>query len=177
MPVIRLATTEDARELAELAERTFRDAFGAMNTPADMDLHCRSAYGDAIQAAEIADPDRVTLVSEQGGRLTGYAQLRWGAAPSCVRAGAPGELLRLYVDKEWHGTGVAQRLMAECIAQMRAHGSDVVWLGVWERNPRAIAFYKKFGFVEVGEHVFPVGTDPQRDIIMVRPVEPGPPGR
>jgi ribosomal protein S18 acetylase RimI-like enzyme len=46
----------------------------------------------------------------------------------------------------------------------------VVWLGVWERNPKAIAFYKKFGFREVGAHVFPLGSDPQRDVVMARPV-------
>jgi ribosomal protein S18 acetylase RimI-like enzyme len=53
---------------------------------------------------------------------------------------------------------------------MASHGSDVAWLGVWERNTKAIAFYKKFGFHEVGEHVFPLGTDAQRDIVMARPV-------
>ena len=45
-------------------------------------------------------------------------------------------------------------------------GCDVVWLGVWERNPRAISFYRKVGFAEVGEHVFQLGSDPQRDVVM-----------
>jgi diamine N-acetyltransferase len=67
-------------------------------------------------------------------------------------------------------------LMATCIKEMENRESDVVWLGVWERNPRAMAFYKKFGFGEVGEHVFPLGTDPQRDVIMARPVFNRPPG-
>jgi len=66
--------------------------------------------------------------------------------------------------------------MATCIKEMENRESDVVWLGVWERNPRAMAFYKKFGFGEVGDHVFPLGTDPQRDIIMARPVFNRPPG-
>jgi ribosomal protein S18 acetylase RimI-like enzyme len=56
---------------------------------------------------------------------------------------------------------------------MERRGSDVVWLGVWERNPRAIAFYRKFEFREAGEHVFPVGNDPQRDIVLVRPLARG----
>jgi RimJ/RimL family protein N-acetyltransferase len=60
--------------------------------------------------------------------------------------------------------------MNACIDVMRDRRSDVVWLGVWERNPRAIAFYRKFGFVEVGDKVFPLGTDPQRDIVMARSV-------
>lgn len=53
-------------------------------------------------------------------------------------------------------------------AQLRFGAADVVWLGVWERNPRAIAFYRRSGFVEVGEHVFQLGSDPQRDVIMAK---------
>lgn len=174
MPVIREATRADARPLSELAERTFRDTFGAVNTAADMDLHCRSSYGEHVQAAEISCADRLTLVAEHEGDLVAYAQLRWGPVPACVAARAAGEIQRLYVSSAWHGTGVARDLMSACLAALRARGSDVAWLGVWERNPRAIAFYRKLGFVEVGDHVFPLGTDPQRDVVMMRPLD-GPP--
>jgi ribosomal protein S18 acetylase RimI-like enzyme len=153
-----------------MAEGTFRDTFSAMNKPEDMDLHCQSAYGAAIQAAEIASPHMVTLLYEQGKRLLGFAQLRWAIAPKCVIAEAPGEIQRLYVVSDAKGKGVAHELMNACIDEMVRRGSDVIWLGVWERNPRAIAFYKKFNFREVGEHVFPLGTDPQRDVVMARPV-------
>ena len=60
--------------------------------------------------------------------------------------------------------------MRACLDEMERRGYDVVWLGVWERNPRAIAFYGKFEFREAGEHVFPVGNDSQRDIVLVRPL-------
>lgn len=164
MTSIRTASPNDARQLAEFAEATFRDTFGAANTPEDMDLHCRASYSEAIQSGEIARPDMLTLLSEQGGALTGFAQLRWADAPDCVTAKAPGEIQRLYVAGDWHGKGVAQALMRASLEAMRERDADVVWLGVWERNPRAIAFYRKFGFVEVGDHVFSVGSDPQRDI-------------
>ncbi|HKU13259.1 MAG TPA: GNAT family N-acetyltransferase [Steroidobacteraceae bacterium] len=147
-----------------------------MNTAADMDLHCRTSYGEALQADEIGNPQMVTLLSEAAGRLAGYAQLRWDGTPECVVAGSPGEIQRLYVAGEWHGKGVAQQLMSAAIAEMELRGSDVVWLGVWERNPRAIAFYRKFGFVEVGTQIFRLGRDPQRDIVMARPVGPKPAG-
>jgi len=153
-----------------IAEATFRDTFAAINTPEDMDLHCRTSYSEAIQADEIADPDRVTLLCDYGGRLVGFAQLRWGKAPSCVVAEAPGEVQRLYVISEFHGKGLAHDLMNACIDELASHRSDVAWLGVWERNPKAISFYKKFGFHEVGEHVFRLGRDPQRDIVMARAV-------
>ena len=84
-------------------------------------------------------------------------------------AEVPGEIQRLYVARDYHGRGVAHDLMKACLDEMTRHGSDVVWLGVWERNPRAIAFYRKFGFKEAGHHVFAPGNDPQRDVVMVRP--------
>ena len=173
--VVRRAGRPDARQLSSLAEATFRDAFEATNTPENMALHCRTSYGEAIQAAEVADPDMVTLVCESQGTLLGFAQLRWGGAPSCVVAADPGEIQRLYVAREFHGLGVARQLMRACLDEMRARRADVVWLGVWEHNPRAIAFYRKFGFAEVGEHIFPLGSDPQRDIVMARPVAGGSP--
>jgi diamine N-acetyltransferase len=170
LPFIRKARLEDAGALARLAEATFRSTFGAANAHEDMDLHCRSRYSEAIQSGEIADPDMLTLLSVAAEGLVGFAQLHWDGAPACVSARSPGEIQRLYVADEWHGKGIAQDLMNACIEALRARGSDVVWLGVWEHNPRAIAFYRKSGFVEVGDHVFSVGNDPQRDIVMARPV-------
>jgi diamine N-acetyltransferase len=176
MPSIRYAKPSDAKRLAALAEETFRDTFGSVNAVEDMNLHCRTSYGEAIQLAEISNAGMATLVCEDGGNLAAFAQLRWSAAPGCVSAKSPGEIQRLYVAKSWHGKGMAHDLMAACIGEMEKRESDVVWLGVWERNPRAIAFYKKFGFGEVGDHIFPLGIDPQRDIIMTRPVARRSPG-
>jgi ribosomal protein S18 acetylase RimI-like enzyme len=170
LPNIRRARRGDAAQLSALAEETFRETFAAVNTPEDMDLHCRTSYSAAIQAEEIAAPNRVTLLCEHGGRLLGFAQVRWDRAPSCVVADAPGEIQRLYVISEFHAKGVAHDLMNACMDEMTGQRSDVVWLGVWERNPKAIAFYRKFGFHELGEQVFRVGSDAQRDIVMARPV-------
>lgn len=170
MPTIRPAKPSDAARLAELAERTFRDTFGSANTMENMNLHCKTNYSESLQAAEISNPEMTTLICEEQGNLIAFAQLRWGKAPACVSADHPGEILRLYVENNWQGKGMAQDLMFEGIAQMEQRQADVVWLGVWEKNPRAISFYKKIGFVEVGEHIFRLGLDAQRDIIMARPV-------
>lgn len=170
MPDIRTAGPADAIWLAELAERTFRETFAGVNTPDDMELHCKANFGGAIQAAEISNPEMATLLCEDAGGLVAFAQLGWGKAPPCVTALRPGEIKRLYVDAPWHGRGVAQDLMSACIDLFRRRRSDVAWLGVWERNPRAIAFYRKVGFAEVGEQRFQLGTDLQRDIVMARPL-------
>lgn len=168
MPSIRSARAADAGALAALAEATFRETFSADNPPAPMDAHCSDSYGESIQAAEIADPRICTLVAEEAHRLIGFAQLRWGAAPDCVEARMPGEIQRLYVVERWHGKGVAGDLMHACVAELQGRGCDAAWLGVWERNPKAIAFYAKHGFLAVGEHRFDLGGDLQRDIVMRR---------
>ena len=175
MTRLRPAEARDAAALAELAERTFRDAFASQNRAEDMDAHCRKHYGEGIQAAEIGDPDRTTLVCEQGNELVGYGQLRWGNRPSCVLAAKPAEIQRLYVSSEWHGKGVAHALMNSLLDVALARGADAAWLGVWERNARALAFYEKFGFRLVGEHAFVLGEDRQRDFILEKglPLERG----
>lgn len=170
LPVIRKAEAADAPALAQLQERTFRETFEQTNTPEDMALHCAAYYGEAIQRREISDPNADVLVCDDNGQLVGYALVRRGAAPACVAAVYPIEIQRFYVLKGWHGKGLAHDLMTASLAICERHGADQVWLGVWEHNPRAIAFYAKWGFAEVGSHVFPLGTDPQRDIVMLRPV-------
>jgi ribosomal protein S18 acetylase RimI-like enzyme len=166
MMKIRRAVPADAAALAALAERTFRETFAADNTPDNLELHCTQNFGTELQAREIADPQLITLLAEDGGKLAGFAQLRPMHASSSVCAERPAELHRIYVASEWHGRGVAGDLMREVIAAAAQAGADCVWLGVWEHNPRAIAFYRKFGFRVVGDHAFMLGSDRQRDLIL-----------
>ena len=168
VPTVRRAQPADAGALAHLAERTFRATFAASNTRENLDAYCAGAYGEARQAAEIADPAGATFVCADGAELVGYAQLRWGEAPACVTAAKPAEIRRIYVDARWHGRGIAQALLAAAFAAARQGNADRVWLGVWEHNPRALAFYRKAGFAVVGQHVFQLGEDPQRDWVLCR---------
>jgi ribosomal protein S18 acetylase RimI-like enzyme len=170
MPTVRNAVHADAVLLASLAERTFRATFTVSNTPEKMDTHCAKSYGAAVQAREIADPRMRTLVCEDDGTLIGYGQLRWDAPQACVPAKYPARIQRLYVDAGFHGTGVAHALMSALLATAAAGGADQVWLGVWEQNPRALAFYRKFGFTVVGEHTFQFGNETQSDLVLSRPV-------
>ena len=170
MPTARRAEPTDAARLAALAERTFRAAFASSNTRENMDAHCASAYGETIQVSEITNPGIETFVCDDGTELVGYAQLRWGTAPPCVLASKPAEIQRIYVDQQWHGKGIAQALMSRVFAAAALGNADQVWLGVWENNPRALAFYRKFGFSKVGYHVFQLGSDPQHDWILCRDV-------
>jgi ribosomal protein S18 acetylase RimI-like enzyme len=170
MITIRRATTSDAALLANLAARTFAEAFGPDNRPEDLALHLAQAYGVPQQTAELEDPAVTSLFIEVDRSVAGYAQVRRGAAPSCVAARSPIELWRFYVDRHWHGQGVAQELMSAVVSTGVAGEHDVLWLGVWERNPHAQAFYRKSGFVDVGSQVYIVGSDAQTDRVMARPL-------
>jgi GNAT superfamily N-acetyltransferase len=167
---IRRGLPADAPVLAALARDTFFDTFAATNNASDMALHLERAYGVAQQTAELTDPDIVTLLVEEGGTAIAYAQVRIGHVPECVTGQNPIELWRFYVQRDWHGRGVAPALMDRVKAEARTFGARTMWLGVWDRNPRAQAFYRKCGFGDVGEHVFLFGTDPQTDRVMVMPL-------
>jgi diamine N-acetyltransferase len=166
---IRRATLADAEALAEFGARTFFETFAKDNTPEDMRLHLASAWAPELQRAEILDERLDTLLAcDRQGRLAGFAQLRTGHAPAGVATVQPVELLRFYVDQPWQGQGVAGLLMQAAQDQARTRGARELWLGVWERNARAQAFYRKHGFRPVGTQIFVVGTDPQTDLVMLR---------
>lgn len=166
---IRSATAADAAALAEFGARTFFETFAADNTPEDMNQHLASAWNPGLQLAEIQDPQLDTLLAVNGaGTLAGFAQVYAGPAPDCVRGEKSVELKRFYIDKPWQGRGLARNLMAAVERAAQARGARELWLGVWERNERAQAFYRKCGFRAVGRKIFVVGTDPQTDDVMVR---------
>lgn len=168
---IRHGGATDASRLAELASRTFQDAFAADNRPADVAAYVAQAYGESQQYEELVDADITTLLADSDGPLAGYAQLRSGVVPECVNGASPMELWRFYVAQEWHGRGVAQTLMAGVVAEARRRGARTLWLGVWERNERAQAFYRKSGFADVGSQTFVLGTDVQTDRVYARGLE------
>lgn len=166
--VIRRAADDDAERLAAFARRTFVETFGPENSAEDMAMHVASAFGADIQLAQIRDARMVTLLAELGTTLAGFAQVRQGQWPACVTGDSPVELWRFYVDRPFHGRGIAQTLMRAADQAAEGFGSRTLWLGVWERNPRAIAFYAKCGFVDVGAHAFIFGTEEQTDRVMAR---------
>ena len=164
----RRATVADAATLAAFGAKTFADTFGAFHSASDLAMHLDEAFGVPQQTAELADPATVTLFVESDGTLAGFTQVYAGEVPECVTGPAPIEIKRFYVDTPWHGQGVAHRLIAAAYDVARARGARTVWLGVWEHNPRAIAFYRRQGFTQVGAYTFMVGTDATTDLIYAR---------
>ena len=168
---IERARAADAEAVSALAGKIFGDTFGPHNSPADMELYSAAALSPGAMASAIADPATEILLASSEGQPIAYAQLHRGAAPASVSGPAPIELARFYVLAGWHGQGLAQALMRRVVERSIELGAATLWLGVWEHNARAIRFYTKYGFAEVGEQPFLLGTDLQRDLVLSVPLD------
>jgi GNAT superfamily N-acetyltransferase len=165
---LRPATVADAPLLADLGARTFTETFEAICSPQDLAAFLQATYGEALQRVELADPSRPGLVLELEGVPVGFAQLRLGHREPCVAGARPAELQRIYLLRSAQGGGRGAALMAACLDLARAWGADVLWLGVWEHNDKALAFYGRCGFREAGDHIFQIGQQVDRDLILVK---------
>ncbi len=168
--IIRQATPEDAQLLTDLAYTTFWDAFAhhPKNAPDDLNHYMRQAFNVEQIATELADNKNIFLIAQIGDEAAGYSKIILDTIEPGVTADRPVELSRLYSHQKHLGQGVGQSLMDACVERAREEGRDVMWLGVWEYNPRAQRFYEKNGFRVVGSHVFQLGKDPQTDLLMQR---------
>ena len=171
-PRIRTATSDDAAPLAALAEGTFRDTFADDNSTDDIEEYVRDAFALDRVRAELANEANTFLLGFMEGeeRPAGYAKLRTGTTDRSVTGPEPIELQRLYVDRSAIGRGIGAALMRASLHAARSAGHRTIWLGVWERNARAMSFYERWLFKTVGDHEFRLGSDHQRDLIMERPV-------
>jgi diamine N-acetyltransferase len=169
--VLRDATPVDAAVLSGFAARTFREAFAADNTPSDMEAYLAKVFSPAIQLREISDPaSSVTIAlhrDDRGGALAGYLHLVEDPEPASI------QLKRIYVDTIWQGSGLGSLLVEEARREGRRRGRQRLWLTVWERNPRALAFYEREGFRVSGQTKFELGDDVQTDFVMEMAIPPG----
>jgi len=170
---VRDCTPDDAGRLAALGERLFRQTYAETHPEPAMSRHVAHTFDAARLRAELAGGDAHALLAEDGaGAAIGYALLRatTGAVPGGVVGARPWEILRFYVDAAWHGRGPGHALMAACEAEARRRGADVLWVQAWQRAGRALAFYRRHGFVVVGTALFPFGDRFDDDYIMARRV-------
>lgn len=169
---IRQATPEDAKLLTNLAYTTFWDAFAhhPKNAPEDLAHYMRQAFNVEQLSTELADPKSIFLLAEVEDEIAGYAKIIIDNIEPGITAEQPIELSRLYSQQKFLGQGVGQTLMDACFERAKEENRDVMWLGVWEYNPRAQRFYEKNGFRVVGSHTFLLGSDPQTDLLMQREI-------
>ncbi len=173
---IRTATVADAALLADLSVVTMREAFGPPHNPTQLvEEYIETAFSVAQLTAELNDPQAVFFLLEQDGLARGYAKLRRIKPPRQLPAGyrqvgASVEIQRIYLLAAYTGRGQGRLLMNHCLDWARQHQYRAVWLGVWERNERALTFYRKVGFERVGFHYFTFGSERQRDYWLFKPL-------
>lgn len=171
--LIRYGTADDAKLLSEIGAKAFYDSFARDNTEENIRLYLERTYSPEIQFDELTNPEVVFLIAEIENEAVGYVKINLNSRDDAVQGTRTIEIERIYAAKEHIGKGVGKSLMQASIEEAKQRGCDSIWLGVWEKNPRAIAFYRKWGFEEVGTHTFMLGTDPQRDLIMELRFESG----
>lgn len=164
----RLATPADAEPLAHLAKQTFIDTYAETNDAESMREHVQTYFGKAQQLAEINDPHYSNILLFADEQMIGFAQVVQKPAPACLNQDKVIALYRYYLDKTWHGKGVASILLNAALIAAKQAQADSMWLTVWEFNPRAIAYYKKMGFTQVGETHFQFAQEVQTDFVLVR---------
>ena len=158
----------DLETLREMAWRTYDETFRHLNTPGNMDAYLEKAFAREKLEQELGNPLSSFQFLYSGGRLAGYMKINEGEAQTEGADPAALEIERIYVERDFQGLGLGRAMIDRGVEIARAKGKTVVWLGVWEKNEKAIAFYLKMGFSRAGTHPFLMGREKQTDWIMRR---------
>ena len=131
-----------------------------------MDAYMNTHYTEHKLAEEINDNEAEFYIAYLSDKAVGFIKTGHGKPPEEISAFKCRELERLYVLKEYQSHKIGEQLINYCINKAKEDNTEILWLGVWENNPRAISFYKRFGFQHFGEHTFQLGNDAQTDWLM-----------
>ncbi|HEY5918148.1 MAG TPA: GNAT family N-acetyltransferase [Chryseolinea sp.] len=167
----RKANLDDVAILVKVSVKTFRDTFAEVNTKEDMKAYLAKAFSRDQLIKELNDPASTFLLALDGDTVVGYAKLKEGEGPSELNGERGIEIERIYTLKDYLGKRVGKLLMQTCLDLAAERGYKLAWLGVWEYNPRAIAFYEKWGFKKFGSHPFLLGNDLQTDLLMKKKLD------
>jgi len=163
---IKRVKLSDVNQLQEISRRTFSKAFSDVNTEEDMNKYLTENLSLERLIGELSNKDSEFYFAIVDENIIGYLKLNSGQAQTDLRDDKALEIERIYVLPDYHGKHVGQSLYQKATEVAKQKDADYVWLGVWENNQKAIAFYKKNGFVAFGKHSFMLGNDEQTDIMM-----------
>lgn len=164
--ILHKVTLNDIEQLQKIGRETFSETFSRSNTEENMKKYLAEGFSVETLADEVNNRNSVFYFALSENKVVGYLKINFGASQTELKDEKAIEIERIYVLKEFHGKKVGQTLYGKAMEVAQQKGSDYVWLGVWEENPRAISFYKKNGFIEFDRHVFKLGDDEQTDIMM-----------
>ena len=154
---IRQADISDTNIICALGVTTFYEAYYEQDEASDLANYVLESFSQTQIKKELNDTDSTFFIAELNSKAVGYAKLRENSAVDCLKSENAVELHRIYILERAKGKGVGGELLNRCFETARAKGYETIWLGVWEENLVAIRFYKKKGFVKVGELQFPYG--------------------
>ena len=163
--VIKKASVIDAEALKKISVDTFIETFASQNTKEDMDLFLNECFNIKAIETELLDKNISYYRASLNENLVGYVKIRVGGHPDFNNAKAL-EIARIYVYETYHGQKVGASLMQFVMDFAKKNKFEVLWLGVWENNPKAIKFYERRGFEVFGNHIFRLGKDEQNDLLM-----------
>lgn len=163
---IHRANREDLEDLQSVSRTTFKESFGEQNTPEDMEKYLREKFNEEQLLLELDNPDSLFYLAKLNKEVVGYLKLNTGQAQTELRDESGLEIERIYVLNKFIGKGIGKQLFNLTLDIARQKKSHFIWLGVWEKNERALTFYHKNGFVEFDKHIFVLGDDHQTDILM-----------
>lgn len=163
---LKRCTFSDFDVLRELSVRTYYETFAHLNTKEDMSAYIEAAFNVGKLSRELNDPNSEFYFLYSNGQLAGYLKLNEAPSQTDINDKSSLEIERIYVSSEFQSTGLGRYLMEQAVTIAAERKKAYVWLGVWEKNEKAIHFYKRNGFYEAGTHTFVMGEDVQTDYIM-----------
>ncbi|SLJ89446.1 MULTISPECIES: GNAT family N-acetyltransferase [unclassified Paenibacillus] len=165
---IRACSREDLQKLQEISIETFNDTFKDQNSPDNMRAYLERAFNAKQLEDELSNSCLDIFFVYYNKELAGYLKVNREGAQSEQMSDASLEIERIYIRKKFQMHGLGKYLLNKAMETALEHKKKEVWLGVWEKNDNAIAFYKKMGFVQTGAHSFYMGDEEQIDFIMVK---------
>jgi ribosomal protein S18 acetylase RimI-like enzyme len=158
--------SDDIHTLHDFSYRTYNETFAHMNTPSNMKAYLEQSFNINRLNGELLDSNSLFYFLYADGELAGYLKINESPAQTDINDIQSLEIERIYVAKEFQGKGLGSVLMNKAINIANMRKKSYVWLGVWEKNDKAILFYKKNGFYEFGTHSFFMGEEEQTDFLM-----------
>lgn len=163
---IQKAEFADLKTLQEIGRASFFETFAESNSEADMQHYLTVQFSLDKLSSELLEINSQFFIAWDRESAIGYLKVNTGEAQTELKEHHSLEIERIYVLNAYHGKKVGQMLYERALEVASSLGKSSVWLGVWEKNPRAIRFYEKNGFVAFDTHIFKMGDDEQTDIMM-----------
>ena len=156
----------DWEVLQAIAIKTFADAFEEKNSPGNFNSYINSTFNESQIKKELQNPESHFYFFYKHQELIGYLKLNEGNAQTEPQGNDALEIERIYLYKNHQGKGYGKYMMEFALKTALKMGKKKIWLGVWEENHGAIAFYEKLGFEKFGSHIYTLGNDDQLDWMM-----------